>query len=99
MLTTREKTQQEFYKEFLMTRGKFDPAEFGVDLSREDFTDQMVDDFSGIYRDMWSVDELLLHPRETVRFCDDVRRKHGYYDVPDDIILRVILGRRKHPNQ
>ncbi|MFH1924464.1 MAG: hypothetical protein ABIP48_31825 [Planctomycetota bacterium] len=97
MITTQVKTQDEFYREFLMTRGKFDPAEFGVNLSREDFTDQMVEAFHGTYRDGWTIDELLLHPREAVRFCDDVRRKHGYYDVPDDIILRVILTRRKNP--
>ena len=80
-----------------MGRGKFEPVEFGVNLSREDFTDQMVGDFAETYRDGWTVDELLLHPREAMRFCDDVRRQHGYYDLPDDIILRVILGRRKNP--
>jgi hypothetical protein len=26
-----------------------------------------------------------------------VRHKHGYFDLPDDIILRVILQRRKNP--
>ncbi len=90
-------TQDAFYREFLMARGKFDPAEFGVDLSREDFADEMVNDFGDIYRDVWTIDELLLHPREAMRFCDDVRRKHGYYDLPDDILLRVILSRRKNP--
>ena len=93
MITTREKTQHDFYREFLMTRGKFNPADFDVDLSREDLTDQIVSDFSETYRDTWTIDELLLHPREAVRFCDDVRRRHGYYDLPDDIILRVILTR------
>jgi hypothetical protein len=91
MMTTQVMSQQEFYRGFLMARSKFDPSEFGVDLSKEDFTDQMVDAFSEIYRGTWSVDELLLHPREATRFCDDVRRQHSYYDLPDDIILRVIL--------
>jgi hypothetical protein len=36
-------------------------------------------------------------PREALRFCDDFRRKHQCMDVPDDIILRSIIGRRKHP--
>jgi hypothetical protein len=44
-----------------------------------------------------SIDELLLHPREAAHFCDDVRRQYGYFDVPDDIILRVILTRGKNP--
>ena len=97
MIITRQKTQHDFYREFLMARGRFDPTEFGVNLSREALTDEMVSDFSETYQDAWTVDELLLHPREAMRFCDDVRRRHGYYDLPDDIILRVILTRRKNP--
>lgn len=81
-----------------MSRGNFNPRSFGVDLSREDFTDKMAEDFSSIYRGQWTIDELLLHPREAARFCEDVRRKHHYFDVPDDIILRVILTRRKNPS-
>jgi len=80
-----------------MGRGKFAPQEFGVDLSHEDFTDQMVDDFNITYHGIWTIDELCLHPGEAMQFCNDVRRKHEYYDLPDDIILRVIMGRRKSP--
>lgn len=87
----------EFYQGFLMSRGKFNPKDFGVDMTREEFTDHMVGDFANAYRDGWTIDELLLHPREAARFCDDVRSKHGFYDVPDDIILRSILTRRKNP--
>jgi len=97
MIATEEITQREFYKGFLMARGKFDPTEFGVNCSREEFGDEMVGDFAATYRDTWTVDELLLHPREAVKFCDDVRRKHGYHDLPDDIILRTIMNRRKNP--
>ncbi len=97
MIGTREQTQTEFYKEFFMGRGKFDPAEFGVNLSREELTDQIVNDFNATYHDQWTVDELLLHPREAMWFCDHVRRMHGYFDLPDDVVLRVILTRRKSP--
>jgi hypothetical protein len=97
MIRTREQTQIEFYREFLMGRGKFDPVEFGVKMTRDELTDQMVDDFSVTYRGQWTIDELLLHPREAAWFCDDVRRKHSYFDLPDDVILRVILTRRKNP--
>lgn len=98
MLTTLlTPSQTQFYGEFLMGRGRFDPKEFGVDLRREDFTDQMVECFADIYRDTWTVDELLLHPREAAKFCDEVRRKYHYFDVPDDIVLRVIMARRKNP--
>lgn len=97
MLTVSRESQHDFYSEFLMGRGTFDPRDFGVAMDRSDFTDQMVETFHNIYRDSWTIDELLLHPREAARFCDDVRRQYGYYDVPDDIILRVILTRRKNP--
>lgn len=97
MLSQAVSSQADFYREFLMGRGKFDPSEFGVNLEKDQFTDQMVDDFGETYRGQWTIDELCLHPREAVRFCDDVRRKHGYFDLPDDVILRVIMGRRKNP--
>ena len=98
MIRTRElNTQAEFYKEFLMRRGDFDPAEFGVDLPRDQLVDELVGDFAETYRDAWTIDELCLHPREAMRFCDDVRRRHAYYDLPDDIILRSIMNRRKRP--
>lgn len=89
--------QADFYREFLMGRGNFDPKDFGVDLSREDFTDKMVDTFAEAFRGQWTIDELLLHPRDAMRFCDDVRHRFGYFDMPDDLILRVILARRKNP--
>jgi hypothetical protein len=89
---------KQFYREFLMGRGRFDPKDFGVSLGREELTDEMANAFNDIYRDCWTVDELLLHPREAAWFCDEVRRRKGYFDLPDDVILRVILTRRKSPN-
>ena len=86
-----------YYKEWLMARPSFELKDFGVTVEKGVFTDQMVDDFNTTYRGMWTIDELLLHPREAARFCDQARHAHGYYDVPDDIILRVILARRKNP--
>lgn len=97
MISTSEDRQVDFYKGFLMVRGKFNPKDFGADVSRDEFMDQMVDDFNTIYRGAWSIDELLLHPREAASFCDEVRRKHGYFDAPDDIILRSVMNRRKNP--
>lgn len=79
-----------------MGRGNWQTSEFGIAVSKEEFTDQAVVMFGNIYADAWTIDELLLHPREACRFCDDFRRHHGYWDVPDDIVLRVILNRRKN---
>jgi hypothetical protein len=88
-----DKAQRDFH----MGRGAFNPRDFGVNMERVDFTDEMVTDFNEAYRDGWTIDELLLHPREAARFCDTVRFKRGYYDAPDDIILRSIMTRRKNP--
>lgn len=44
-----------------------------------------------MFRGAWTIEELLLHPRDAIRFCDDVRHKHAYFDLPDDIILRSLL--------
>ena len=89
--------QATFCREFLMTRHKFEPSDFGILMDKDRFIDQMVDDFAEAYRDGWTIDELCLHPREATRFCDDVRHRHGYFDLPDDIILRSIMQRRKNP--
>ena len=88
-----------FYKEWVMGRGKFDPEDFGINVSREEFTDQMVDFFNGMYRDQWTPEEMMFHPREAARFCDEVRHQFGYYGAPDDVVLRVIVSRRKAANR
>jgi hypothetical protein len=89
--------QQAFYREWLMVRQTVDPREYGVDMSKDEFTDKMAERFSSQYRGHWTIDELLLHPREASLFCDDARRSLMAFDMPDDVILRVILGRRKNP--
>jgi hypothetical protein len=89
-------SQVTFYKVFLMARYAFDLKEFGIDLPHAEFVDRMVDEFNSTYRGQWSIDELCLHPREALRFCDDTRRKFSYFDLPDDIILRSIMNARKH---
>lgn len=43
------------------------------------------------YTSPWSAWELTLRPREAMKFCDEFRRKHHAYDVPDDLILRALL--------
>lgn len=89
--------RQLFYREFLMARGNFDPKDYGVDSTRDAFTDEVAENFVARYHGTLSVDELLLRPREAMQFCDDVRRQHSAYDMPDDLILRSLLARRKNP--
>lgn len=47
---------------------------------------------------VWEVNELLIHPREALCFCDGYRRIYGFYDLPDDVILRA-LGSSKCAKQ
>jgi hypothetical protein len=61
--------QRDFYRRWLMGRASSDLKEFGVETEREDFIDHMVSDFNSIYRTMWTIDELCLHPREAMGFC------------------------------
>jgi len=75
----------------------FDPRDFGVSMDKDDFFDQMVNEFSAAFRDSLTIDELLLHPSEALRFVQDVRTKLGNNDVPEDAILRPIMTRRKNP--
>ncbi len=89
--------QADFYREFLMGRTKFEPSDFGIDMSRAEFDDLMVDTFGTKFRGQMTIDELLLRPRMASSFCDAVRFENGFYDLPDDIILRVIMQRRKNP--
>lgn len=95
-MTVASRTQADLHEEYLMTRMSFKPQDFKFDMGRKQFDDLMVDEFNQAYG-AWSLDELLLHPREAIRFCDDVRSKHRSFDLPDDIILRVIMQSRKNP--
>jgi hypothetical protein len=78
-----------------MERGQLDPKLFGVDMAKEQLTETIVGEFNAVYGGNWPVGELLMHPREALRFCDDVRRKFSFFDLPDDIILRCVLAARK----
>lgn len=87
-----------FYREFIMARGSFEPREFGIDMNKPEFLDMMVDQFNDRFRGQMSLDEVLLRPRVALAFCDEVRTKTGYFDLPDDIILRSVMQRRKGPS-
>jgi hypothetical protein len=97
-MMTVQTSPRQFYAEYLMARSRFEPRDFGVDMERDEFMDKMVDEFNATYRGTLSIDELCLRPRVALRFCDDVRQRTGFYDAPDDIILRSIMNRRKSPN-
>ncbi len=68
----------------------------GCDMPIEVFQDRIVDIMAEMFRS-WSIDELLLHPRDGMEYCSTVRRTTGFHDLPDDLILRILLNRRKSP--
>jgi len=81
-------------KELLVARLSQTLADYGIDDDPEAFKDGLVDLFHGLYP-AFTVDELLVRPREALRYCDAVRDKHRNYDLPDDLVLRSLLNRRK----
>ena len=88
-------SQLEFHREFLMARQSWEAKQFDIDMDREELINLFVEELASTSRGMWTIDELCLHPREALQFCDDLRRKHGFRYLPDDIILRSIMNRRK----
>ena len=79
-----------------MARQVFRPQEFGVDIDRERFADIVVEAFYAAYRHR-SIDELLLQPREALRFCEELRHQHGWHDATDQTILKTLVNRLRPP--
>lgn len=99
MIAAVAKSRTELFRSYLMARAKIDPKDYGIDLTLDAFTDQMVEQLAARYRGQITIDELLLHPREALLFCDQVRQSLGYFLLPDDVILRPIMTRRKNPGR
>jgi hypothetical protein len=97
MITATRPAKSSFYQRYLMARQQIDPAAHGVDMGKEEFTDLVVGELADYGHGAMSIDELLLRPRAALQFCDTVRMKHGWFDLPDDMILRAIMQRRKNP--
>ena len=80
-----------------MKRGNFKPEDFGVEFNKDDFLDEMVNCFNDFMKNAMSLDEMLLRPDLSKTFCNETRARTQFFDVPDDIILRSIMMRRKNP--
>jgi hypothetical protein len=81
-----------------MIRQQVDLATHGVPLGKEEFMDLMVEEFINFCRGNLTIDELLVRPRSALQFCDVVRQKNGWFDLPDDVILRAIVTRPMNPD-
>ena len=80
-----------------MANSKVDYSKYGVKVDDKTFVDNVVDLFNATVRGQHSVDELLLHPKEALAFCELVRNQYGLPDLPDHEILRALMKRRKNP--
>lgn len=79
-----------------MPRPALNPADYGINLSRADFVDRLVVEFLQQYQGRTTIDELVLRPREALKFCDTVRRNNGWGEqLGDDVILRALMNQRK----
>lgn len=98
MIKAPFQSQSDFYREYLMRRGDFSPLEYGIDLTKDNLIDTLVDEFNTVFKGQLTIDEVCLRPKVAMHFCDSVRQKHRFFDLPDDIMLRCIMNRRKAPN-
>ena len=71
--------------------------EAGCEMSPMQFRLAMRDFFKEHRPDPdWTPDELGCHPTDAIAFCNTVRQQGGEFaNLPDDLILRCILGLRK----
>jgi hypothetical protein len=88
--------QTERLKEYIVKRQAQTFADHGVEEDAVLLIDRMTEIMQSLYP-AYTIDELLLRPRHALLLCDAIRQATGYADLPDDIILRPILNRRKNP--
>lgn len=62
----------------------------------DEFQDELENLHARLYQS-WSVDELLLHPDDAKEFCNTIRHQTSSQGLPDDLILRCLMNRRKNP--
>ena len=82
----------------LMARQRLDFSHFGITEDSETVIDRLVTHFNEHTRGVITIDELLLHPSDAIQFCNRVRAAEGWFGLPDDMVLRPILNRRKKPS-
>lgn len=68
----------------------------GCHIPIEEFKDTLVDILHNEYRN-YTVDELLLHPHDAIDYCDKVKHHTGCQGLPEQLILRCLMSRRKNP--
>lgn len=75
----------------MTNRDEWQPSMFGIEgMSRAEIVQVLVHYFTESLGRTWTVDELLLHPSDAARFCQDARFKAGWFDMPDDFVLYIV---------
>lgn len=70
--------------------------EHGSNLSPKQFQDILDNEFLRSYPPPeWSIDSLLCDPEEAIAYCDSIRRRPGFEDFENPLILHALLSRRK----
>ena len=71
---------------------------FGITMPEGDFRELLLVLYERHYHNLTGRDELLVRPREAMRYCDRIRDElfdrgeDQAIDLPDDVILRTLLN-------
>lgn len=75
----------------MLNRGEWEPEQFGIaGMGKDEIIKVLCQYFRDSLGRTWTVDDLLLHPSDAVRFCQDARFRAGWFDMPEEFILRAL---------
>jgi hypothetical protein len=66
----------------------------GVNIDVDLFRDLLSDTMQAMHP-FWNDEDLMHRPTEALRFCQAIREATSGYELPDEVILRALSGRRK----
>jgi hypothetical protein len=96
MTDCNEQDNEDFKRAFYLEwkeKQTYDPRDHGVELSKDDFSRVLNEDFREMFRGYWTTFDLAHNPQMAMRFCDEVRHKHLWFDLPDQVIMvRLTAG-------
>lgn len=72
--------------------------QYKVYLSGSDFRDILEAAFRHTYPD-WSIDDLRCIPAEARKYCDNIRCRYNFRNIPDGVILFALLARITNPEK
>jgi hypothetical protein len=85
-----------FYLRWFMARPAINPRDYGIDLDHAKLADKMLAELAERHDGKLSIDKLVCRPALAAEFCQAIRAKYGWIDVPDYVILEPMMNRRKN---